>query len=187
MQGIQSPKTFHSMMLVAVPQLADPNFFKKVVLILHHDPQGAFGLVLNDPTDYSLVQFSEEQNLKCHETLASQPVYSGGPVDTHRGWVLHASQEIQEKQELIDGLYVSGTQEALEYFFSGAPEPFRFLLGYAGWAPGQLEKEMQEGSWLALPLETKYVFTENTDAIWPNIFKDLKIDPYQLAQGGGFH
>ncbi|MCB1215478.1 MAG: YqgE/AlgH family protein, partial [Deltaproteobacteria bacterium] len=94
---------------------------------------------------------------------------------------------IKEKQELTRDLFVSGTQEALEYFFSGVEKPFRFMLGYAGWGPGQLEKEMQEGSWLALPVESKYVFWQESHQIWSKVFEDLGIDPYQMAQGSGLH
>jgi putative transcriptional regulator len=177
----------NSMMLIAVPQLVDPNFKRSVVLILHHDSEGAFGLVINDPTSLSLPEFAESQHLHCHRDLFHGSVFCGGPVEPFRGWILHRDEAVEEKQEISSGIFVSGSNEALKHILGQGKQPFRFLLGYAGWAPQQLEKEMEEGSWITAPVESKYVFFENPEDTWDAMLHDLGVDPAMLAMGHGIH
>lgn len=177
----------HSMLLIAVPQLLDPNFKRSVVLILHHDKEGAFGLVVNDPLNISLPDFANSQQIPCHRGCILQSVYCGGPVEPYRGWILHEDPELIEKQEVGGDLYVSGSNESLKICLEGGKQPFRFLLGYAGWGPTQLEKELEEGSWIVSPVDTKYIFLKNPQDIWDAMLHDLGIDPASLVQGHGIH
>jgi len=165
----------------------DPNFKRSVILILHHDEDGAFGLVVNDPTTLSLPAFAQTQNLGCHNSLNQDSVYCGGPVEPYRGWVLHSEEELEEKQEIRPGVFVSGSNEALKHILSNGKRPFRFLLGYAGWGPHQLEKEMEEGSWIAAPVEAQYIFFDNPEDTWDAMLHDMGVDPATLAQGHGIH
>jgi putative transcriptional regulator len=177
----------NSMMLIAVPQLVDPNFKRSVVLILHHDEEGAFGLVVNDPTNLSLRDFAQAQNLGLHLGHFSQPVYCGGPVEPYRGWILHEQEGLEEKQEISPGLYVSGSNETLKEVLEGQDSHFRFLLGYAGWGPSQLEKELEDGSWITTPVESKYIFFNNPGDTWDAMLHDMGVDPATLAHGHGLH
>ena len=177
----------HSMMLIAVPQLVDPNFKRSVVLILHHDEDGAFGLVVNDPTPLSLKDFANTQKMACHLKHRRQPVFCGGPVEPYRGWILHQLTDLEEKQEINSGLFVSGSNETLKKVLEEAKKPFRFLLGYAGWGPHQLEKEMEEGSWITTPVDPKYIFMDKSEDIWDAMLHDMGVDPASLAQGHGLH
>ncbi|HEX5035920.1 MAG TPA: YqgE/AlgH family protein, partial [bacterium] len=104
----------HPMLLIAVPQMGDPNFSKTVVLILQHDAEGAFGLVINRPTEITLDKFAESQELFCHGDLVEEVVFRGGPVQAERGWILHADAAVEEKQIVVPGLYVSTGTVALE-------------------------------------------------------------------------
>lgn len=177
----------NSMILIAVPQLVDPNFKRSVVLVLHHDQEGAFGLVVNDPTTLSLPEFAMTQKLECQLGIQGDSVYCGGPVEPFRGWILHQDVSVEEKQEIGKGIYLSGSNEALKHILKRGKPPFRFLLGYAGWAPHQLEKEMEEGSWITAPVASEYIFFANPEDTWDAILHDMGVDPATLAQGHGIH
>lgn len=177
----------NSMMLVAVPQLLDPNFKRSVVLILHHDEEGAFGLVVNDPTPLNMEEFAKTQKLTYHRNSSSTPVFCGGPVEPYRGWILHQNEQFEERQEIRPGLYISGSNETLKRVLKEGTDPIRFLLGYAGWGPHQLEKEMEEGSWITTPVDPRYIFLAEPEDTWDAILHDMGIDPAQLALGTGLH
>ena len=184
---IEDSPHFSPILLVAVPQLGDPNFFHGVVLLHHHDAEGAFGWVLNHPTKLDLQEFSENQGLSCHPNLRSQPVFQGGPVELERGWVLHRDGVLGDGQELLPGLFASAGLETLRRLLLQDRADFRFFLGYAGWGPGQLEEEMKEGAWITVPAESRYVLDVPADQVWNRILQDLGIDPASLALGRGLH
>ncbi|MFO1463457.1 MAG: YqgE/AlgH family protein [bacterium] len=174
-------------LLIAVPQLGDPNFFHGVVLLMQHDSEGAFGWVINRPTSLTLGEFAQSQGIPCHGNLAARPVFQGGPVELERGWVLHRDLRLGESQELLPGLFVSGGMETLKKLLSGQEDAFRFVLGYAGWGPGQLEAEMQEGAWITVAADPRYVFEVPPDQTWSRTLQDLGIDPASLMLGKGLH
>ncbi len=178
---------FTPMIQIAVPQLGDPNFFHSVVFILNHNSDGALGIIVNNPLDMKLGEFAGSQKLSCHEALATLPVYCGGPVEPERGWILHRDPSVGERQELMNGFFVSGGQETLTTLLAGGKNNFRLFLGYAGWGPGQLEKEMREGSWITAQADSKYVLDVAPSGTWNIILQDMGVDPSSLALGGGFH
>lgn len=175
------------MLLIAVPQMGDPNFAKTVILVLQHDSEGAFGLVLNRPTEITLEQFAKSQEVFCHGDLLEDQVFRGGPVQLERGWILHKEETVEEKQVVVPGLYVSTGSVALEELMERGCRPFRLFLGYAGWGAGQLEKEMVEGAWITAEPSTKYVFLKSADQIWNKVLADLGVDPNRLMVGTGLH
>ncbi len=178
---------FNPILLIAVPQLVDPYFKRSVILILQHNKEGAFGLVLNQSTNFSLREFSHNQSLVCHPNFYNQPVLRGGPVEPYRGFILHNQKTLVEKQEIIPGFYVSGSNESLTALLSEGDHELRFLLGYAGWNGSQLEKEMADGSWIATQVDTKYIFYKNPEDLWDATLHDMGVDPISLAQGTGIH
>lgn len=175
------------MFLVAVPQLGDPNFARSVVLILHHGEQGALGLVINNTTELDLGTFARSQELPCHGELEDVPVFRGGPVEPHRGWILHSRTDVEERREILPGLFVSGTADSLRQILERGQGPVRLLLGYAGWAPGQLEAEMAEGAWLAMEANVRHVLETDPATAWRAVLDDMGVDPARLAQGSGVH
>jgi putative transcriptional regulator len=177
----------HPMLLIAVPQMGDPNFSKSVVLIFQHDEDGAFGLVINRPTEITLGRFAKSQEIVCHEGLAEEFIFCGGPVQVERGWILHADESVEEKQQVIPGLYVSTGSVALENLMERGSRPLRLFLGYAGWGAGQLEKEMVEGAWITAKADAKYVFGVAPDAAWTKVLQDMGVDPNRLMVGTGLH
>src|SRR5579885_3291457 len=94
--------SFQPMFLIAVPQMGDPNFSKSVVLMLHHDTDGAVGLVVNAPTPITYAQFAESQDFECHDGLKANLVFRGGPVQPERGWILHRDDAVVEKKPVLD-------------------------------------------------------------------------------------
>ena len=175
------------MFLVAVPQLGDPNFVRSVVLILQHGSDGALGLVVNAKTDISLGTFARSQELPCHGTLEDVPVFCGGPVEQHRGWVLHDNAGVDEAREVIPGLYMSATSDTLKELLSRGQANVRLVLGYAGWGPGQLEQEMAEGAWITLEANARHVLETDPDDTWKAVLADMGVDPARLAEGPGVH
>src|SRR5687767_15819311 len=106
--GLVAEKPTQPMFLIAIPQLGDPNFLRSVVLMLHHGADGALGLVVNHPLSLTLGSFASEHNMPCHSGVKDVPVFRGGPVEPTRGWILHSNDELEEKQDILPGLAVSG-------------------------------------------------------------------------------
>jgi putative transcriptional regulator len=173
--------------LIAVPQLGDPNFVRSVILVLHHDTSGALGLVVNNPTSVPLEKFAQDQSLPCHDDLKSVPVFCGGPVEPHRGWILHNDDGIEERREILPGLFLSGSTDTLRAFLKKGKRSFRLVLGYAGWAPGQLEKEMAEGAWIAAGASARHVLQTDPGETWKSVLREMGIDPANIALGHGIH
>jgi putative transcriptional regulator len=178
---------FQHMFLIAVPQMGDPNFFHSVVFLMHHDAKGALGLVVNNPLDLSLGEFSSSQKIPCHEALLGLPVFAGGPVEPDSGWLLHSDPSIAERQEILPGLYVSRSTQSLGTLLFNGEKKFRLMLGYAGWEAGQLSQEMKEGAWITTEVNPKYILETEPAETWGVILSDMGVDPLRLALGTGFH
>ena len=169
--------------LVAVPQLSDPNFSHRIVLMLEHEEAGALGLIINDETDLTLGTFAKNHELTCHHNLLSTPVLCGGPVEPQGGWILHTEPGTPEKNEIIPGLYLSGSEDSLRHLLVNGNPQMRLLLGYAGWGEEQLEEEIAQGSWISTDVNIKHIFETQTDKIWESVIRDMGIDPTQLIMG----
>lgn len=171
--------------LVAVPQLGDPNFQRAVVLMLEHGEGGAMGIVVNRPIPLKLTEVAKGQGFPIAEGYERAHVYLGGPVEPERGFVLHDRDDISEAVPLVDGLFVSGSLESLKTLLQGPPEHFRLCLGYAGWAPGQLERELREGAWIAAAPSSRHVLETPAAEAWDAVLREMGIDPLRLMHGGG--
>ena len=146
-------------LLVASPQLLDPNFRQTVVLLAAHDPQGAFGWILNRPSGKSVAEVWEL--LDCEQPCDNlQPVYSGGPVPGPL-MALHQEEELGE-MELLPGVFVSGAPDAVaEIILAGGL--FQLFSNYSGWGTGQLEQELAGGGWLTTPALHEHLFSDRND------------------------
>lgn len=173
--------------LVAVPQLQDPTFHHAVILMLEHGEAGALGLVINREANISLADVAKSQEIDARPALEEASVFVGGPVQAERGFVLHDRADVVESVELFEGLRVSASMETLKELLVGETERFRLMLGYAGWEPGQLEKELQEGSWLVAKADPRHVLSTPPDEVWEAVLADMGINPATLVQGGGLH
>ncbi len=170
-------------LLLAAPVLSDPNFERTVVLMGHHSEEGAVGWVVNRLVEGGAkALLPEEVSRKIHPET---PLRIGGPVATPGLIVVHRETiDGIESIGMAPGLVVSATPEVLPHVFAAAPDapPVGGLLvfGYAGWGPGQLEHEMEEGSWLVLPYDESFAFTSDTEGLWERALARLGVKPQNV-------
>jgi putative transcriptional regulator len=151
--------------LVAKREMLDPNFAESVVLLIDHGPDGALGIVVNRPSELRLSAISSEiEGFRGRR----DPIYVGGPVPGGRIFVLiHGEQPpIEDTVEVVDRVHLSREESALEQLAGIEDAEFRVYVGYAGWAPGQLESEVLRGDWYVLPARDDWVFAPSPDEMW---------------------
>lgn len=157
--------------LVADPGLTDPNFSETVILITHHGPQGTTGVVINRPTAVPL-----SRALPDLPALADRPetVFMGGPVGREAMVMLMRTREPHESARRVFGnVYEGRSADALTHLLkqTDPKAAFRFYAGYAGWTSGQLENELDRGSWRVLPADSAVVFDRDPDVIWSEMIR----------------
>lgn len=170
-----------------MPQLGDPNFHRSVVLMIEHNGEGSMGLVLNRPAPLTLAELGRGQKLTVAASRLEQPVFVGGPVEPYRGFVLHDADAIAEKVELMPGLFLSVTSDALKPLLAMDDVRMRFCLGYSGWGPRQIEHEMAHGAWLFTEAAPEAALDGDAEALWGETLKSMGVDPAMLVVGGGVH
>ena len=168
-----------------MPQLKDPNFEQTVVLLCEHGEDGALGVVVNRPTPFLLGQIYEGQDVE-GTGGADQPILYGGPVQPEMGFVLYVGAEYEGSAEVVRGLRLSTSMDVLRDIAAArGPERFLFALGYAGWAPDQLEEEIARNDWLVVPADPELLFAVPPDQLWTAAVRSLGIDPSLLTQDFG--
>jgi putative transcriptional regulator len=179
-------ESFRPALLLSMPQLQDPNFAKTVVLLCEYNPDGAFGVVLNRPTDMSAISMVR---LDPPVTDGNDmPLYIGGPVEPQRGWILLGEEPDAEFKTIRDGLYLSTSPTLLRHVLEMRPAPrARVLAGYAGWGPGQLDEELAQSAWLMSDIELDLIFDVSAGAMWETAIRRLGADPSTLTMGHGVH
>lgn len=194
METPESPKpTTHlgylnSHLLIAMPTIMDPRFEKTVIFMVKHSEQGAMGLVINKLADS--IDFTEllaQLDIDTESVENEVPIHAGGPVETGLGFVLH-SNEYQQSQTIdIDGVFSLTTSvDILKAIAQGdGPNKSIFALGYASWAPGQLDQEIQSNGWLHVPADEELVFNCDIDAVWDRAVRKMGIDPSFLSVEAG--
>ena len=172
-------------LLLAMPQLADPNFSRAVVLMIEHGEAGSFGLVINHPSPIRAAELldSLEMSWRGEDTAV---VWAGGPVSPSTGWVLHEPVGIAQAGvggtiAITSSISLSTSPERLRAIASQPPPNIRLLLGYSGWGPGQLATEMARGAWLHTAADPALVFGTPADEMWDTAMRTLGIDPAALA------
>ena len=179
-------ETFRAALLLSMPQLQDPNFAKTVVLLCDYTPEGAFGLVLNRPTD-----MPASGMVRLDPPVAGGndlPLWIGGPVESDRGWILLGEQPPNDFKTIRDGLYLSTSQALLREVLETVPAPrARIIAGYAGWGPGQLDDELAQSSWLLTTVDLDLVFDVDAHAMWETAIRRMGADPSMLTTSHGVH
>ena len=177
---------FKTGLLLSMPQLQDPNFARTVVLLCEYSPDGAFGLVLNRPTN---VAATEMVRLAPPVVDGNDmPLWIGGPVEPQRGWILLGEQPDADFKCIRDGLYLSTSIALLRDVLQVRPAPrARVLAGYAGWGPGQLDEELAQSAWLVADVDLDIVFEVSADAMWETAIRRLGADPSTLTTSHGVH
>ncbi len=181
--------------LVAAPALQDPNFAGSLVLMAEHHGEGALGFVVNRPGPITVAEVlgGVDADLRRAAEAAGRargPVLVGGPVQPERLWILfrlHAGQRTTEGESVKvgDDLALGGSRELLESLVRSPGGPFLLLLGYSGWAPMQVEKEIASGAWVPMPVAPDLVFDVPVEKRWDTAVRRLGLDPGEFLVGGG--
>jgi putative transcriptional regulator len=182
--------------LVAAPSLVDPNFAGSLVLMAEHHGEGALGFVVNrpGPVTVSDVLASVDEDLKNaaeRSGRAGDAVLVGGPVQPERLWILfrpgHVGSDAEGAVAVGDGLALGGSRELLDALVRapGKGDPYLLLLGYAGWAPMQAEREVAAGAWVPMPLHGDLVFDVPLEKRWETAVRRLGLEPGGFLVGGG--
>mgnify|MGYP002381324676 FL=1 len=183
-----APTYLTDQFLIAMPALADPNFFQTVVYIGEHNANGALGLVINRPLNLSLEQLLNHLQIATDRfDLAKAPVYSGGPVQPDQGFVLHSPVgHWGATLRVTDRLGITTSRDILQAVAEGqGPTHLLVALGYAGWGPGQLERELVENSWLSSPADFDILFHTPSERRWLAAAALLGIDLNLLSTDAG--
>lgn len=182
--------------LVAMPTIRDERFNRSVIYLCAHSPEGAMGIVINQPAPH--IRFSDllvQLDVVPGEGRIELPVHGevvcvlkGGPVETQRGFVLHSADYFIENSTLPidDGICLTATLDILKAIANGSgPASAVLALGYAGWAPGQLESEIQANGWLNCEADPDLVFGKNAGAKYDAAMRKIGIDPAKLSSDAG--
>lgn len=174
-------------LLLSMPQLMDPNFHRAVVLLCEHTADGAFGLVINRPTDTNASEAVQLSPPPEHDGGLS--LWTGGPVEPQRGWILMGEDqdELSESILVAPGIYLSTSPLLLRRLIEIAPPRTRVLTGYAGWGPGQLDAELAASAWLIADIDPLLVFDTAAADMWEAAIRRLGADPGKLQMGQGVH
>lgn len=183
-------------MLIAMPTMRDERFARSVIYVCAHSSEGAMGIVVNQPAPN--IRFSELlvqlEVIPAADLIQLPPragvikVLKGGPVETGRGFVLHSSDFYIENSTLPidDGICLTATLDILKAIARGkGPQSAVLALGYAGWAPGQLEGEIQENGWLHCAADTELIFGPDIDGKYSQALRKIGIEPGKLSSQSG--
>lgn len=169
--------------LVASPYLGDGNFFRSVVLMVKHDEDGAFGLILNRPLNNRLSEIwqviDDESGGEIRAfhldqeapEVGDQPIYLGGPVQGPLVAV-HSAKKIWAEMQIMPGVHFAAHKEHLKKVITQTKKPFRVFSGYSGWGAGQLEGELEAGGWLIAEANKELIFYTGDD-LWERIVQDI--------------
>jgi putative transcriptional regulator len=184
-----SPRSLAPALLLSMPQMADPNFARTVVLLCKHNDDGAFGLVVNRPlvtTGRVIVNTDPPM-----ETERELEVWVGGPVEPQSSWMLvgdHEDDTGRGGTHICDGLYLSTSPDRLSRLLEpNPPSRTRLVIGYSGWGPGQLEFELAESAWLLSDVNADLIFSTPSERMWETAIRRLGADPAALQMSRGVH
>jgi putative transcriptional regulator len=156
-------------LLIAAPTIGDPRFAHTVILIIRHDKNGAFGVVINRPVgERSISSLLEATGDSDPDAIGSVQVFAGGPVQPELGFVVHSADYHREETIDIDSrVAMTASRQILrDIGHNQGPKKSLFAFGYAGWAPAQLEGEIARHDWFTTPEEPKLIFDDDRENLW---------------------
>ena len=176
-------------MLIAMPGMPDPRFSHSLIYLCAHSSDGAMGLIVNKPSvEMSFETLIDQLPIENTGNLSGIRVHFGGPVEVGRGFVLHSPdfQSDMTTLQVDDAFAMTATLDVLESIAQGTgPEKRLIVLGYAGWGPGQLEREIAENGWLVCDARSDLVFDTPDRDKWEAALGSLGISPLALSSEGG--
>ena len=170
---IPPPTSLAGQLLVASPSMSDPRFARTVILMVRHDKDSAFGIVVNRPIGErpleDLLKMLGEKDATAGGTVR---IFAGGPVQPEIGFVIHSSEYRQPGTIDITGrVAMTASREILrDIANNNGPKKSLVAFGYAGWGPGQLESELARRDWAIAPGDSKLIFDEDRDKVWDSAF-----------------
>ena len=178
-------------LLVAMPQMQDPNFSRSVILLVEHDAEASFGLVLNRQVDLRLVDLFRSLGCEWHGAHDERAAW-GGPVSLDSGWMLFGdplsiTSEGEDINSVVGGVNIASSMDVFQHLAGDPPQDIRFFLGYSGWGRGQLEFEIAQGAWLSAEATPEIVFGFPVGEMWESVVRGLGIDPGSLVATSGVH
>lgn len=175
-------------LLIAMPGMKDPRFDHSVVCLCAHSSEGAMGLIVNRPLG-GMVFDDLLRQLEVEPVPPQRRIrmLTGGPVEGGRGFVLHSDDWSDDGTlPVMPGVALTASIDILKAVAGGGgPKRCVLALGYAGWAPGQLEEEIQHNAWLSVPADESLLFREDTDGTWQAALAKLHVDPALLSGAAG--
>ena len=156
-------------LLIASPEIGDPRFDHAVILMVRHDKEGAFGIIVNRPIEHrSLDDLLREMGEQDTGIDGSIRVFAGGPVEPGIGFVVHSADYHRAETLDIDGRVAMTSSREILHDIGHHKGPLKFLVafGYAGWGPGQLENELAQHGWFTSPEDSQLTFDDNRARVW---------------------
>ena len=185
-----APDLTAPVLLVAMPQVADPFFRKSVVLLLAHEDEGSFGFIVNRATELKVTDILRDLEVDWRGDPATVASF-GGPVQPQVGTMLFAAAEtasisaLKDASEVLPGIRLSQNLSELALLAEAPPERFRLILGYAGWGAGQLVSEIVRNDWLTVPVDEELIFGDEPEKAWERGLRSVGVDPSTLPAWTG--
>ena len=183
-----APESLKHQFLIAMPQLADSSFAGTLIYLIEHGPHGAMGLVINKPIDMNLADIMQQlqPDNPAQPHCLQTAIHAGGPVQPERGFVLHPNGWHYQHTLELGSVAMSTSEDALLAIADGSgPQRCLIALGYAGWAPGQLETELLDNAWLTCPADPAILFDTPSAERLDQAAASLGIDLHLLSRQAG--
>lgn len=189
-QAVETPERIDlsKQLLVAMPGMVTGSLAGTVIYVCEHNENGALGVVINRPTDMTIGDLLQRIELELTLDLEEQQraVFFGGPVQTDRGFVLHAPAGSYSSSIALGDMALTTSRDVLQDVAGGkGPEQVLIALGYAGWSAGQLEDEMSQNAWLNVDADAKILFELPAGERYQAALAQLGIDPAMLSMAAG--
>ena len=176
-------------LLIAMPNMGDPNFERTVTYLCSHGEEGAMGIVVNRPVEGLLLQevLSQLEITPSDQEACNWAIYQGGPVHTERGYVLHRPMSgWDHSTQVSDDVEITTSCDILRAIAKGSgPQHALVALGYAGWGAGQLEQELVDNAWLDIPFDSRLLFDVPFDQRWQYALESVGIQVGSLSPRPG--
>jgi putative transcriptional regulator len=193
---MKSGNTLDGQLLIAMPGMSDPRFDRSVIYMCVHSDSGAMGIIVNKTAPMMnfgdlisrLDILQEGRSTDVPEEVMAMAVLFGGPVEPGRGFVLHTSDYFSSDSSLpvSENIALTATIDILRAMANGqGPQRALLALGYSGWAPGQLEDEIQRNGWLHCAADEELLFGTSQEAKYNMALRKLGIDPAMLSSEAG--
>jgi putative transcriptional regulator len=173
--------------LIAMPAMSDPNFSRTLTFVCEHNEHGALGIVVNRPIDVTLASLFRQVEIPLADSpLGAQPVFFGGPVQLDHGFVLHRPVGEWKSTLPVGDIGLTTSRDILEAMANGKGPPEQLVaLGYAGWAPGQLEDEIGRNGWLTVQADVDLIFKLPPEARYDAAMQSLGVNAANLSEDAG--